>query len=201
MRKFKTIDTLFPKSRQGVLSTLLSQPERAWYLTKLAQHLDVSPSSLQHELANLTQAGILKSRKEGNLVYYQADTECPFFPELQGLLKKTTGIVEQLKLTLKRFGDTINVAFMFGSFARGEERSSSDLDLLVIGQIGLADLSPIDAAISSLTCGTTYHAPCSWTVLVRCCGLQLERHARHRPPERGQHERQVDHERAANCQT
>jgi predicted nucleotidyltransferase len=31
---------------------------------------------------------------------------------------------------------------MFGSFARGEERSSSDLDLLVIGQIGLADLSP-----------------------------------------------------------
>jgi predicted nucleotidyltransferase len=141
MRKMKNLDALLPKNRQDILVTLFGHPQKEWYLSQLAQHLRVRPSTLQRELANLTEAGILKTHKVGNLVYYQADPQCPFFPELQGLFKKTTGVIEQLRLALKPFKNT--AAFVFGSFARGEERSNSDLDLLVIGPVGLADLSPM----------------------------------------------------------
>jgi predicted nucleotidyltransferase len=39
------------------------------------------------------------------------------------------------------------VAFVFGSIARGEERAGSDVDLMVIGQLGLRDLSRLLSGI------------------------------------------------------
>jgi len=37
--------------------------------------------------------------------------------------------------------DSIDFAFIFGSFANGEEKSTSDIDLFIIGEIGLRELS------------------------------------------------------------
>jgi predicted nucleotidyltransferase len=42
---------------------------------------------------------------------------------------------------LRPFGDKIACAFVYGSVARREERVTSDVDLMVIGDVGLADLS------------------------------------------------------------
>jgi predicted nucleotidyltransferase len=72
-------------------------------------------------------------------VYYRAKTECPLYPEIRNLVLKTSGLSDVLKsaLTDKR----IRVAFVFGSIARGEEKAGSDVDLMVIGQLGLRDLS------------------------------------------------------------
>ena len=72
-------------------------------------------------------------------MYYRAKTECPLYPEIRNLVLKTSGLSDVLKsaLTDKR----IRVAFVFGSIARGEEKAGSDVDLMVIGQLGLRDLS------------------------------------------------------------
>ncbi len=142
MRKKRNIDALFPHIRQSILSTLLLSPDKWWYLSGLAKQLGVTPSTLQKELVSLTEAGILRSRQDGNRVYYQADETCPFLSELQGLMLKTTGLVDELKHTLKRFKKNIAVAFVYGSVARGEELSTSDVDLMIIGNIGLAELAP-----------------------------------------------------------
>lgn len=120
----------------------MMQPERWWYLSDLAKHLGVAASSLQRELSTLTRAGILRRRREGNRVYYQADPSCPFQPELQGLMAKTAGLVDVVRQALTRFSTGIELAFVYGSIARSHERSSSDVDLLVVGGVSLRELTP-----------------------------------------------------------
>lgn len=111
-------------------------------LSDLAKHLGVRPSSLQRELAALVDVGILNRRQDGNRVCLQPNSECPFLPELQGLLVKTVGVVDVLREALKSFTKRIDSAFVYGSMARATEIASSDVDLMIIGQVGLADLSP-----------------------------------------------------------
>lgn len=138
----KLIEALFPKTRERILAATLMDPESWWYLSDLAKHLGVSPSSLQRELTSLVSAGILCRREEGNRVYFKADPDCPVLEDLQGLLTKTAGLADALKEALHPLKKKIQAAFVYGSIARGEEISGSDIDLLVVGEVGLSDLAP-----------------------------------------------------------
>lgn len=123
------------------MATLLLSPERSWYLSDLAKHLHVQPSSLQRELVSLTEAGIFSRETDGNRVYYQANPAFPLLPELQSIFAKTTGLADSVRNTLEPFWDDIDLAFIFGSIARGERMARSDVDVLIVGNIGMADLA------------------------------------------------------------
>lgn len=142
MRKSRALATLFPTLRGEVLAATLTQPDKWWYLSELAEFLATTPSSLQRELKALVGAGILQQRREGTRTYFKAETRSPLFPELRGLIEKTAGIVPTLQDALTPFADRIDCAFVYGSVARTEEHSLSDVDLMVIGSAGLADLAP-----------------------------------------------------------
>jgi predicted nucleotidyltransferase len=142
MRTSSALDALFPEVRKAILACTFAHPQRWWYLSALAHHLGVSPSSLQRELASLVQVGILRRKRDGNRVYFQPDPDCPFFPELHGLIIKTAGLLDVLRKALAPFAKSIRWAFVYGSFARAAERSPSDVDLMVIGKVGLAEIAP-----------------------------------------------------------
>ncbi len=141
MRKY-ILDALFPQTRQAILSAVLLRPDKWWYLTDLANYLGVSPSSLQRELASLVNGDLLISRKDGKRVYYRINQNCPIVEELQTIFVKTSGIADVIRSGLKRFVGKIEIAFVYGSVARTEELSTSDVDLMIIGDVGLADLAP-----------------------------------------------------------
>ena len=144
MRKNASLlDSLLPSVRQGVLAATLTQPEKWWYLSELAQFLHTRPSSLQRELRSLEQSGILQQRKDGRRTYFKAETRSPIFRELRSIFQKTVGLVPTLRQTLRPFENKITCAFVYGSVARGEERATSDVDFMVIGNVGLAQLSPV----------------------------------------------------------
>lgn len=142
MRNIGPLNALIPKTRQGILAATFVQPEKAWYVSELARRLGVPSSSLQRELRDLTDAGILKSHRQGRMVYYQANVDSPLFPDLRGLLLKTAGLVDILADTLKQLRTQIRLAFVYGSIASGQERSDSDIDLMVVG-----DISPMELAV------------------------------------------------------
>jgi len=142
MRKTKAIDAIFPRIRQAILAATLLHPDRWWYLSDLARHLGVRPSSLQRELAALVDAGVLRQRRDGNRTYFQPHPDCPFLAELQGLMLKTVGLVDVLREVLEPLTNRIDWAFVYGSIARSEELASSDVDLMIIGRVGLADIAP-----------------------------------------------------------
>jgi predicted nucleotidyltransferase len=142
MRKKSLIAVLFPKTRRAVLATTLMHPDRWWFLADLARQIGVPPSSLQREMDALVGVGILLRRQEGKQVYFKPDPNCPILCELQGIMTKTLGLVDVLRSILGPFKKSIKTAFVYGSIARSEELSESDVDLMIIGSISLADLSP-----------------------------------------------------------
>ncbi|MCJ7567391.1 MAG: nucleotidyltransferase domain-containing protein [Anaerolineales bacterium] len=107
------------------ISSLTDQPVRA----------------IQRELARLEDAGLLISSVEGNRKYFRANRQSPVFPDLRALMAKTAGIEDQLKKVLQERSDAIRSAFIFGSFARGSETSTSDIDLMVISDMTSRELS------------------------------------------------------------
>jgi predicted nucleotidyltransferase len=151
MRKSPSIDALFPAVRQEVLAATLMHPGRWWYLSDLAAHLERTPSSLQREIAQLAEAGILETRQEANRTYYRPNADCPLLPELTGLVAKTVGVADVLRRALSPVAKEIDWAIVYGSLARGEEVAESDVDLLVIGDVKLAELArPLKTAEKQL---------------------------------------------------
>jgi uncharacterized protein len=141
MRTAPSIDALFPKTRQSILAATFGEPQRWWYMRELARHLRLTPSSLQRELASLIRGGILIQRREGKHVYFQAAADSPIFQELQGLILKTVRLADVIRDVLKPLANRIQWAFIYGSVARSDEHSGSDVDLMLIGQVRLSDVS------------------------------------------------------------
>jgi DNA-binding transcriptional ArsR family regulator len=151
MRNVKTLDALFPKTRQGILAAVMTQPEKAWYVSELARRMGVSPSSLARELHDLTEAGLLKTHRQGRMAYYQANTDSPIFPELRGLMLKTAGLVDVLADALRSLARKLHLVFVYGSVAASSEQSNSDIDLMAIGTASPAELAaPLRKASQAL---------------------------------------------------
>ena len=97
---------------------------------------------MQRELSALVRTGILEQRREGARVYFRAQKRSPIYRELRGIVEKTAGIIPVVRTLLAPFGRKIHCAFVYGSIARAQEHATSDIDLMVIGQVGLSALTP-----------------------------------------------------------
>lgn len=125
--------------RRRVLGLLLLQPDQTYHVREIARLTDTSPGTLHKELARLAQAGLLTREKVGNQIRYGANRQCPIFEELAGILRKTSGLADVLLDALAPLSRRLKLALVFGSVARGDERSGSDVDLLLVGSISFAD--------------------------------------------------------------
>ena len=127
------------KLRVKVLGWLMMHPDERYFVRQLTSILKEDATNVSRELAKLASSGILTSKSEGRQRYYQVNKACPIFVELRGLVLKTVGLAGVLR---KAFGDQgIRCAFVFGSIAAGTEQAGSDVDLMIIGDIGLREVS------------------------------------------------------------
>lgn len=148
----KLLDVLFGSYRQRVLGLLLLQPAQRFHVRALARQTGTTAGTLHRELARLAEIGLLLRERQGNQVLYQANRTCPVFEELAGLFRKTSGAVSVLQEALRDLAPQIRFALIFGSLARGAETAGSDVDVLIIGDVGFADvvraLYPAQALLS-----------------------------------------------------
>lgn len=143
--------TLFGSVRGRVLGLLYRSPERDYYVREIVRALDAGHGAVQRELKRLEACGLVTATPRGRQVFYQANREAPVFPELRALLVKTTGIADVLREALAPDADQIDVAFIFGSIAAGTDREDSDIDVMVVTDLGLRRLVPaVDRAEAAL---------------------------------------------------
>lgn len=136
------LEALFTsQARVEVLKLFFLRSSGRHYMREISSLTDQPVRAIQRELARLEAAGLLVSRVEGNRKYFQANRQSPVFSELRSLMVKTAGIADQLKKVFQEQSDAIQVAFIFGSFARGSEAAASDIDLMVIGDITSREFS------------------------------------------------------------
>jgi predicted nucleotidyltransferase len=141
---------LWPQVRRAVLGLLLANPDREWHLREIARRTGTALSATQREVLALAEAGILQRRVESRRSYYRANTSCPIYPELHSIAMKTVGLADVLRGALADVPG-IEVAFVHGSLARGDETSQSDVDLMVVGDVTLRALSsPLHSAQNAL---------------------------------------------------
>jgi len=131
---------LFAKVRRAILSLLFGHVDEAFYLRQIVRTTGFGLGPVQRELKQLTESGIIRRTVRGQQVYFQANLDSPIFPELKSLITKTTGIGDTLRAALVPIGGQLKAAFIYGSIARGEECSKSDIDLLIVGDIAFADV-------------------------------------------------------------
>jgi predicted nucleotidyltransferase len=132
--------TLFGKTRRAILALLYGHSDDSFYLRQIVRTAGVGLGAAQRELKKLSKAGIILRKERGRQVYYQANPECPVYAELKNLVIKTVGVGDVLRTALVSLSDRIRVAFLFGSLVRGGERSSSDVDVMVVGDVTFSEV-------------------------------------------------------------
>lgn len=130
---------LFPGYRRSVLGLLLLHPEESLHGREIARRTGLASGTLNRELSMLVDAGLLKSERRGNQVLYSAERACPIYEEVASILRKTSGVADVLAAALAPAGDRIRAAFVYGSLAGGRERAGSDVDLMIVGEIGFGE--------------------------------------------------------------
>jgi predicted nucleotidyltransferase len=130
---------LLGNTRTAVLGALLLRPDDRLHVRELARVTGISAGTLHRELTALAALEVLTRRVEGRQVYYAANRANPVFEELAGLLRKTAGLVDVLRDALISYRERITAAFVYGSLAAGTETSGSDVDVMIIGDVGFAE--------------------------------------------------------------
>jgi uncharacterized protein len=142
-----TAAILFGKTRQAVLTLLLGQPDRRFYLRQLARITGISPGALRQELGKLSQADLLDQAPDGKRITYRANTAHPVFAEPQAIVHKTCGLPDLLREALAPEAARIDFAAVYGSMAKGRDHARSDVDLLIVGRIGLDRAAELVAGV------------------------------------------------------
>jgi len=120
-------------SRYKVLKKLYEQPGERHHLRALAAMTGVSSGTLHTTLRRLERAGLVRRVEHKPLVFYQAPVDDPRLAPLVELFRNESSLVEDIRSALKPFAGKIRYAGVFGSYARGEDRADSDVDVLVVG--------------------------------------------------------------------
>ncbi len=134
-------DLLLGKARGAILGLLFNRAGEALYLRQIVRACGYGLGPVQRELKLLTDAGIIRRTVSGRQVYFQANPDSPVFPELKSLITKTVGVGDSIRNSLASVARDIRIAFIYGSFARGEEGPRSDIDVLVIGDVSFSDVA------------------------------------------------------------
>jgi len=151
---------LFGRTRGRILSKLFGASNEALFVRQIARGVDVSVGTVQRELTMLAGAGLILRAQTGNQVFYRANRDHPVFTDLHALLARTTGVFHQLSRALAPLADRIQFAFVYGSFARGDENAESDIDVMVIGTVTLDELlerlAPVERSLRRPVSPTVY---------------------------------------------
>jgi Predicted nucleotidyltransferases len=125
--------------RNKLLGYLFSNERAESYVRELARTLDVDATNLSRELTNLERQGIVLSKIRGRQKYFRLNRGFPLYKELRRIVQAHVGAAEQLRHALDPL-ETVTEAYLFGSFAKNEVDSLSDLDVLIVGDAKTGEL-------------------------------------------------------------
>lgn len=133
-------DTLFGRTRGALLAVLYGHVGESYYLRQLARMTGIALGPVQRELRQLVDAGLVTKRIQGTQTLFNANESSPVFAEMRSLVAKTVGMHDVLLASLRPLEKKIGLSFVYGSVARAGETEQSDVDLMVVGTAGFADV-------------------------------------------------------------
>ncbi len=120
--------------RAKLLVQFFLHPGDAFHVRELARLLHESPGSLLRDLRRFEATQLLQTERVGNQVRYSLNRKHPLYMDLQHIIIKTAAADTILREALHSV-QGVDLAVLYGSFAKGRAASQSDLDLLIIGDV------------------------------------------------------------------
>jgi predicted nucleotidyltransferase len=139
---------LSSRVRAGLFQLLFGVSQSELHVRELARRSGLHEATVRQELRKLKKLDLVCERRDGNRVYYRAKYNHPLYSEIHRIVLKTSGLVDVLAEALK--DAEIRLAFVFGSVAHGKDTAESDIDLVVIGKIGLRKLTTLLSGVSDI---------------------------------------------------
>lgn len=134
--------------RIDLIARFVLHPESRYHVRGLEKILDAQYSAIWRELENLEQAGVVRSEEDSGRRVFRLNPDYPLADELRGMILKTVGAGDQVRKALDGL-DGIHAAFIYGSYADGQVDAYSDIDLMIIGEVDLENLSPAVSALEA----------------------------------------------------
>lgn len=129
-----SLENLFrSKAQILILKLLFLNSSNEFHANDIARKTGLAPSTIAKETPLIQNIGLVTRRTQGNLVFYKINNKCIIFNELKRIFLKFEMLDEIIAKDLS--GEKIKYALIYGSFAKGTESQSSDIDLLVIGDV------------------------------------------------------------------
>ena len=127
------------KIRREIILLFVYNPEKSYYINDTAKLIKTSAGTAQRELERLAKSDFLLKEKKANLAYFKINAANPLLSDIKNIIGKTIGLRRILEKELRGAKD-IDFVFLFGSYAKENFKSNSDIDLYVIGEIKESDL-------------------------------------------------------------
>lgn len=138
---------LSSRVRAEIFRLLFALRDEELHVREIARRSRLHEATVRQELRKLKRLDLIKGRRDSNRVYYRANRNHPLYLEIHRLVLKTSGLIGVLR---KALTDTnLRLAFVFGSVAKGETVANSDVDLMVIGNLGLRKLTSLLSGVSA----------------------------------------------------
>ena len=119
----------------NILEIFIKEPEKEFHVRQISKLLNKSPTTISKYLKNFEKQGILKSKKKFNHLLFKANAENRSFRQNKLFynlkLLQDSGLINFLENELNH----PEAIILFGSFAKAENLSSSDIDLLIISPL------------------------------------------------------------------
>lgn len=136
------------KARFEILKLLLFNKDKEFHLREISKITKLASSVVFHELQNLKSLNLITYEKKANLAICSINENNPIIQDLKNIFIKTDLVGELITQKLK---EKVKFCLIYGSFAKGTETSRSDVDLLIISEMGEEDLLNIITSLEKET--------------------------------------------------
>jgi len=136
------------QSLAQVLCHFFLNPYEAFSQARIVRETGKALIQVQRALKRLKKIGLIFANQKNHKTYYKADPSHPAFEDLKKAFLKTCGIGDLLRQSAHAQGERIDFAWIFGSVARGEENRESDIDIILVSDLTLEQISHVIAPLS-----------------------------------------------------
>jgi DNA-binding transcriptional ArsR family regulator len=135
------IEILSSRTRAEIFKLLFGPSEEELHIREIQRRTGLNDSTIRQELVKLLRLDLVIDRKDSNRLYYRANKSNPLYPDIRNLVIKTIGLVDVIRDALQ--DKRIQIAFVFGSLSNGKETAVSDVDMIIIGKLGMRAVSAL----------------------------------------------------------
>jgi len=133
-------DLIISKVRVKILKLFFLNPGKIYHVREIVRQTEEEINAVRRELKHLEKCGILAKEPRGNRLYYSTRKDYPYYYDLLELANKVFGLGGLILKNRRKLGK-VKFAMLTGAFTRRLKKDKNKVDLLIIGDVVLPELT------------------------------------------------------------